>query len=37
MDLINKKLDAFLEKYPLLYISLLLLAALIIPNLLEGL
>lgn len=32
-----KYIDAFLEKHPLLYISLLLLAALIIPNLLEGL
>jgi len=32
-----KHIDAFLEKHPLLYISLLLLAALIIPNALEGL
>lgn len=30
-----KHVDAFLERYPLLYISLLLLAALIIPPLLE--
>ena len=32
-----KHIDAFLEKHPLLYISLLLLAALIIPSLVENL
>jgi hypothetical protein len=32
-----KYVDRFLERYPLLYISLLLLAALIIPALLEAL